>query len=221
MTPCQGNIFLFSSYQQSPHLRHGPLKGFLSWHSILLEPSTRLVLCVWNYGETRTPAVRCALLGAEVPETPPRTTDANLDCAFVEDALFDADLWLSRVTRIELSYWPDWGRRRVLRGCGVFWCWSGWRHHLLVRTWLCLTSLPPSSESLMVPSLSSAQYVSSPDSQTVDAPPTIVVQPPTRGTTLYTIARNSFSIILDPIPFRMVYFYLLPGYFTKNEMVQK
>ena len=34
--------------QQLPHLRLGPLKGFLSWHGALQGPSIRLVRCFWN-----------------------------------------------------------------------------------------------------------------------------------------------------------------------------
>ena len=37
------------------------------------------------------------------PRTPSTTTDANLDCAFVENALFYTDPWLWKVNRIELS----------------------------------------------------------------------------------------------------------------------
>ena len=33
-----------------------------------------------------TDTVSCRALGAEVPGTPSRTTEANLDCAFVENA---------------------------------------------------------------------------------------------------------------------------------------
>ena len=41
------------------------------------------------------------------PRTPSTTTDANLDCAFVENALFYTDPWLWKANRRELSYWPD------------------------------------------------------------------------------------------------------------------
>ena len=37
------------------------------------------------------------------PRTPSTTTDANLDCTFVENALFDTDPWFWKVNRIELS----------------------------------------------------------------------------------------------------------------------
>ena len=54
--PSSGNNILFRSSQQLPRLRLGPLKGFLSWHSALQGPSTRLVHCFQNYRDTRTPS---------------------------------------------------------------------------------------------------------------------------------------------------------------------
>ena len=39
----------------------------------------------------------------ESPRTPSTTTDANLDCAFVENALFYTDPWFWKVNRIKLS----------------------------------------------------------------------------------------------------------------------
>ena len=36
-----------------------------------------------------------------------RTTDANLDCAVDENALFYTNPWLWKVNRIELSEWPE------------------------------------------------------------------------------------------------------------------
>ena len=47
--PCQGNTILFRSSQQLPCLLLRPLKGFLSWHGALQEPSTHLVHCFGNY----------------------------------------------------------------------------------------------------------------------------------------------------------------------------
>ena len=41
------------------------------------------------------------------PRTLSTTTDANLDCAVVENALFYTDPWPREVNRIELSSWPD------------------------------------------------------------------------------------------------------------------
>ena len=56
MTPYRGNTILFRSSQQLPCLRLRPSKGFLSWHSALLGPSTRLVRCFRIYRDTRTPS---------------------------------------------------------------------------------------------------------------------------------------------------------------------
>ena len=56
MAPGRGNTILFRSCQQLPRLRLGPLKGFLSWHGALQGPSTRLLRCFQNYGDTRTPS---------------------------------------------------------------------------------------------------------------------------------------------------------------------
>ena len=83
MIPHRGNTILFRSSQQLPRLRLGPSKGFLSWHGALLEPSTCLVRCFPNYRDTRTPST---------------TTDANLDCAFVENALFTSILYFEKST---------------------------------------------------------------------------------------------------------------------------
>ena len=56
MTPQRGNTFLLHYSQELPRLRLGPLKGFLSSHSALQGPSTRLVRCFRNYRDTRTPS---------------------------------------------------------------------------------------------------------------------------------------------------------------------
>ena len=48
------------------------------------------------------------------PGTPSTTTDANLDCAFVENALFYTDPWFWKVNRIELSLWPDLSRASLM-----------------------------------------------------------------------------------------------------------
>ena len=47
---------LHSSSQQLPRHCLGTLKGFLSWHSALLGPSTHLMCCFQNYRDTRTPS---------------------------------------------------------------------------------------------------------------------------------------------------------------------
>ena len=84
MTPHRGYT-LFSSVPPSNSLVSvsDPLRAFLSWQGALQGPSTRLVRCFWNYRKTRTPS----------------TTDANLDCAFVENALFYSNAWLWKFNR--------------------------------------------------------------------------------------------------------------------------
>ena len=54
ITPHRGSTFLFRSYQQLPHHRLGPLKGFLSWHGL-----PELKRC--------TDTVKCVALAPEVP----------------------------------------------------------------------------------------------------------------------------------------------------------
>ena len=44
--------------------------------------------------------VRCAALGVEIPGHRQQQTDANLDCAFVENALIYTDPWFWKVNRI-------------------------------------------------------------------------------------------------------------------------
>ena len=38
--------------------------------------------------------------------TPSKTTDTNLDRVFVKNALFNINLWLWKINKIELSKWP-------------------------------------------------------------------------------------------------------------------
>ena len=75
--PIVGEI-LFSSIPPSNSLVSisDPWRAF--WANTV--PSTRLVRCFRNYRESRTPSV--------VPRTMSSTTDANLDCTFVENPLF-------------------------------------------------------------------------------------------------------------------------------------
>ena len=75
MTPHRVNTILLRSSKQLPRLRLGP--------------STRLVRCFRNYRDTRTPS---GVPGG--PRTLSTTTDAHLDCVFVENALFYTDPWL-------------------------------------------------------------------------------------------------------------------------------
>ena len=62
------------------------LKGFLSCHGALLGP--RLASCIAS-GTTEIQG-HCQVCRARRggPRTPSTTTDTNLDCAFVENALF-------------------------------------------------------------------------------------------------------------------------------------
>ena len=52
--PLLVNTILCSSSLQLPLLRFGPLKGFLSSHRALQEPSTHFMHCFQNYRDTRT-----------------------------------------------------------------------------------------------------------------------------------------------------------------------
>ena len=58
----------------------------------------RLALCVEIQGHHQVCRARC-----EGTRTPSTTADANLDCAFFENALFYIVLWFWKVNRIELN----------------------------------------------------------------------------------------------------------------------
>ena len=90
MTPGREKTFLSRLSHQIPRPRLGRLKGFLSWHGALQGPSTRIVHCFRNYIEARPPYKVCRAK-REGPRTLSRTADANLNCAFVENALFYTD----------------------------------------------------------------------------------------------------------------------------------
>ena len=77
MNPYQGNTILFRSFQQLPRVRLGQ---FELTHS----PPRALDLPRALHPQLRR-ARRQGL------RTPSKTTDANLDCAFVENILFDID----------------------------------------------------------------------------------------------------------------------------------
>ena len=84
MAPRRGNTFLFHSSQQLPRLRLGPLKGFLNCQGLLAS-------CVAS-GTTEIQGHRQVCRARRKgPRTLSTTTDANLDCAFVENALFYID----------------------------------------------------------------------------------------------------------------------------------
>ena len=107
MTPHWGNTILFHSSQQLPRLCLGSLKGFQADRVPFKGP--RLASCVASasteiQGHRQVCRARCG-----GPRTPSPTTDANLDCAFVENALFlhRSLILKSRQTIIELVTRPD------------------------------------------------------------------------------------------------------------------
>ena len=84
-------VNLFSSEHIEKTAKHAPFKG--------LQP--RRIDCL---GTTEIQGHRQVWRARRrCPRTPSRTTDANLDCAFVENALFYIDPWFWKVNRIELS----------------------------------------------------------------------------------------------------------------------
>ena len=83
MTPPRGNTFLFRSFQQLPRLRLGPLKDFLN--TAPFSGPGALLPELQRYKDTVCRARRGG------PRTPSTTTDANLNCAFVENALVYTD----------------------------------------------------------------------------------------------------------------------------------
>ena len=83
LTPQRGNTILFRSSQQLPRVRLGPLRGFLS--------CPRLTSCVAS-GTTEIQGHRQVYRARRGgPRTQSTSTDANLDCAFVENALLYID----------------------------------------------------------------------------------------------------------------------------------
>ena len=90
MTPDRGNAILFRSSQQLPRLRLGTLEGLFELTprpSRALDSPCALLTELQRYKDT----IRCAALWRGGPRTPSTTTDANLDCAFDENALFYFD----------------------------------------------------------------------------------------------------------------------------------
>jgi len=130
MTSGRGNAFLFRSFQQLPRLRIGPLKDvFLSWHGTLQGLLTRLLCCFWNYQEARTLLGMAGRYRRGGPKTPSKTADANLDRAFVENAVLHRSLIVkSQQSRTELVTTPDTSvgyEFRRLKTCvqtGIFEC---------------------------------------------------------------------------------------------------
>ena len=102
MTPHRGNtMYSLPFLPATPSSPSWPLKGFLSCHGALKGPSTRLVRGFQNYRDSRTPSCK----GARTPST---TTETNLDCPFVENALFTLirDCERGQQNRIELGTRP-------------------------------------------------------------------------------------------------------------------
>ena len=86
--PSSGKYFSLSFLPVTPSSPSRSLEGLFELTrrpSRALDSPRALLPELQRYKDT----VRCAALGAEVrgPRTPSRTTDANLDCAFVENAL--------------------------------------------------------------------------------------------------------------------------------------
>ena len=104
MSPHQGNTIYCSSSKRLTRLHLRPLKGFLSWHSGLQAPSTRLVRYFQNYSDTRTPSD----VPQEGPRTPSWTIDTNLDCA---------NRWAVNRTLVNF----DWNAARAVDGTTEKW----------------------------------------------------------------------------------------------------
>ena len=88
MTPRRGNTILFCSSQQLPLSR--TLEGLFELTqrpSRALDSPRALLPELQRYKDT----VRCVVLRCGGPKTLSTTTVANLDCAFVENALFYID----------------------------------------------------------------------------------------------------------------------------------
>ena len=96
-----GETQFSSSSQQLPRFRLRPLRAF--WADTTPFKGPWLALCVaFRTTEIQGHHQVCRAR-SRGPRTPSSTTDANLDCAFVEDALIYTDPQLWKVNRIELS----------------------------------------------------------------------------------------------------------------------
>ena len=89
MTPRLRNTILFCSSQKLPRLCFGPLKGLMSLHGALVrhlaQPLPHVLLPELQRIKDAVVLVCCSRRRG--PRTLSRTTDTNLDCAFVENAL--------------------------------------------------------------------------------------------------------------------------------------
>ena len=88
MTPRRGNTILFRSSQQLP----SPSRILEGLFELTRRPSSgpQLTSCVASGTTKKQGHGQVCIARREGPRTPSTTTDANLDCAFV-DALFDTD----------------------------------------------------------------------------------------------------------------------------------
>ena len=82
---CRGNAFLFLSSQELPRLCLRPLRTFLSCHMALFN-GLWLALCIAST-TTEIQQEQSQVCRKSGPRPPPRTADANLDCAFLDNAL--------------------------------------------------------------------------------------------------------------------------------------
>ena len=90
--PLSGKLYSLPLLTSTPSSPSRTLEGRfeLTRHpSRALDSPRALLPELQRYKDT----VRCAALGRGGPTTPSTTTDANLECAFVENALFYCDPW--------------------------------------------------------------------------------------------------------------------------------
>ena len=86
----KGKTLLFCSFHQHPHLSLGPMKDRYGWHEAVQGPSTLPCMLLPEVQQKDT--VRCGTLGAVVQVVHcQRTTAANLDFTFVENAFIFID----------------------------------------------------------------------------------------------------------------------------------
>ena len=90
MTPGWASTFLLRTSQQLPRLRLGSLMGLLSCHGAL-QGHIRLALCIASGTAEKHGHRQVCRARRRGPRTPSRTTDANLDCVFVENKLIYTD----------------------------------------------------------------------------------------------------------------------------------
>ena len=107
MTPCWENNILFRSSQQTPSSLSRTLEGLFELTrrpSRALDSPRAMLPELQRYKDRQVWRSRRG-----GPRTSSTTTDANLDCAFVENALFytQSSIVKSQQNRIELVTGPD------------------------------------------------------------------------------------------------------------------